>query len=136
MIGKSLNARFGHLAPLSEDAASARLGELLADPARAEDIVRVRTRDATAVAVVVTKADEGAVRACRALGLAMKPGGTAIFGLRGQDAARLLPSLGDLQRAWLATPCGPRETKVLLMAGGLALLSLFAEDGKVRIAMG
>jgi hypothetical protein len=134
MIGKSLNARFGNLASLPEEVASARLSELLATPERAEDIIRIRARNDGAVAVVVLAADEGAVRACRALGLAMKPGGTAIFGLLGADAARLFPALTDLQRAWLRATCGPRETKVMLLAGGLALLSLFAEGGKVRVA--
>ena len=55
------------------------------------------------------------------------------FWLHGDDAARLLEALPDNEREWLATPCGPRETKVFLVAGGTALLALRTNDGKVVI---
>ncbi len=63
----------------------------------------------------------------------MKLGGTGVFGLLGADAARLFAPWPPHQRAWLETPCGPRETKVLLLAGGLALFSLEASAGKVVV---
>lgn len=132
MIGRSLNQRYGNITPLSPEAAVARLEQLLA--LRAEDVVRVRAEDARAVACCVVDADEGAVRACRTLGLDMKPGGTAVFGLLGADAAKTFTSLPPHQRGWLETPCAPRETKVLLLAGGIALLSLVTEGGKVRVS--
>lgn len=134
MIGKSLNARFENLAKLPEAEAVARLEELLRTPERAEDVVRVRARNPEAVAVVVSRADGGAVRVCRSLGLDMKPGGTAIFGLLGTDAARVFPGLSETQRAWLEGAPAARETRVILLAGGLALLSLVAEAGKVAVA--
>ena len=134
MIGKSLNARFGNLANLTEAEAASRLEELLRSPERAEDIVRVRTRNPAAVAVVVSRADAGAIRACRSLGLDVKPGGTAVFGLVGSDAARVFPALTETQRTWLEGAASARETKVILLASGIALLSLVAEAGKVAVA--
>jgi len=85
------------------------------------------------VACVFVRADDVALRLCRQLGLRMKRGATAVFGLLGPDAARLFDSLDEHQRAWLAVPCGPRETKVLLVARGLAVLSIETADRKVAM---
>jgi hypothetical protein len=85
------------------------------------------------IACLVVRADKLALRLCRDLGFDMRPGGTAVFGLLGPDAARLFPRLAEQQRKWLETPCRPRETKVLLVAGGVALLSLETSEGKVEI---
>ncbi|HVJ93440.1 MAG TPA: hypothetical protein VM580_26745, partial [Labilithrix sp.] len=73
------------------------------------------------------------LRLCRELGFEMKAGGSGVFGLLGSDAARLFPRFSGSQRTWLETPCGPRETKVLLVAGGLALVSLESAEGAVTI---
>lgn len=130
MIGKSLNERYtvGALAP---ERASAVLNEMLAS--QATHLVQVRARDERMIACLVVRADQASVRLCRSLGFEVKRGGTGVFGLLGEDAAGLFPQLAEHQRAWLDTPCGPRETKVLLLAGGIALLSLHTNEGKVAI---
>ena len=128
MIGKSLRERHA-LGALDGDRAVRILTEMLAS--QAEHLVAVRARDARMIACLVVRADEPSVRFCRALGFEVKQGGTGVFGLLGVDAARLFASLPPHQRAWLETPCTRRETKVLLVAGGTALLSLDAQDGKV-----
>lgn len=130
MIGKSLRERYA-LGPLAEDTAVATLKEQLATHAKL--LVEVRAQDPRMIACLVVRADRAALRLCRALGFDMKPGGTGVFGLLGDDAARLFGELPPHQRTWLATACGPRETKVLLVAGGTALLSLETEGGKVAI---
>jgi hypothetical protein len=131
MIGKSLRERHG-VGVLGEERAVALVKEVLAS--HAEPLVQVRAKDARMVACVVVQADEPAVRLCKSLGLAMKPGGTGVLGLLGADATKLFPHLSAPQQAWLGAPCGPRETKVLLLAGGgTALLSIEAKDGKVAI---
>jgi|GEM_PF-2223444 len=130
MIGKSLSQRHV-LGPLSKDRAVAVLTEALAS--RAALLVQVRAQDARMIACLVVRADPPSIRLCRALGFEVKRGGTGVFGLMGDDAARLLADLPDPDREWLATPCGPRETKVFLVAGGTALLSLQTNDGKVVI---
>ena len=86
------------------------------------------------IACLVVQADKVALRFCRELGFDMRPGGTGVFGLLGADAARLFPRLPESQRTWLEAPCAARETKVLLVAGGIALLSLAIQDGKVAIS--
>lgn len=131
MIGKPLRDRFS-LGPLDDARAVDVLRELLASHGR--PLVEVRSKDARMIACVVVRADKLAVKQCRALGLDVKPGATAVFGLLGADAARLFERLDDAQRSWLETPCGPRETKVLLVAGGLALLSIRTEGGKVEVS--
>ena len=73
------------------------------------------------------------ITALERLGFEVKRGGSGVFGLLGDDAAKLLTQLTSAERKWLATPCGPRETKVFLVAGGTALLSLETEGGKVVI---
>jgi hypothetical protein len=131
MIGKSLRARF-ELVPLSEERAVSAMNEMLASHAR--PIVEVRARGERMIACAVVRADKLAVRLCETLGLAMKRGGTAVFGLVGEDAAQLFESLSAERRAWLAEPCEPRTTKVLLVAdGGIALLAIEAKDGAVTI---
>lgn len=132
MIGRSLKSRFGVLGTLDADRARAILeGEL---SAHAEAMVRVRAEDPKMIVCLVVGADEGAVRVCRSLGLEMRPGGSGVFGLLGEDAARAFPDLSEPHRAWLAAPCAARETKVLLIAeSGAALLSLHAEAGALTV---
>ena len=85
------------------------------------------------IACLVVRADKRTVSLCRTLGLGVKLGGTGVVGLLGANAARLFSELSADQRRWLEEPCGPRETKVLLLAGGTALLSVEANEGKVVI---
>src|SRR5450631_2486467 len=114
MIGKPLRDRhvFG---ALDEDRAVAIMNERLAPDAAA--LVGVRARDARMIACLIVRADQAAVRLCRAIGLRMTLGATGVVGLLGSDAARFFAELPATQRAWLESPCGPRETKVLLIAG-------------------
>lgn len=130
MIGKSLSARYtvGALAP--ERAVAVLKGMLTS---QAEHLVQVRAQDARMVACLVVRADQASVRLCRSLGFTVKRGGTGVFGLLGEDAARLFVQLPPHQQTWLEAPCGPRETKVLLIAGGTALLSVETSDGRVAI---
>jgi len=130
MIGKSLRERHG-LNVIDGERAVAIAREMLAS--HAKPIVEVRAQDPRMIACVVASADEASVRLCRRLGFDLKPGGAGVFGLLGTDAARLFPDFSAGQRAWLETPCGPRETKMLLLAGGTALFSLETKDGKVVI---
>jgi hypothetical protein len=133
MIGKSLSERHT-LGPLPAERAVALLTEAL--KTQAALLVEVRAQDARMIACLVVRADAPSIRLCRALGFDVKRGGTGVFGLLGDDAARLLADLPEADREWLATPCGPRETKVFLLAGGTALLSLETNDGKVVIKQG
>ena len=130
MIGKSLRERY-ELGPLSDERAVAATKELLASHGKL--LVEVRARDARMVACLVVHADKPTLRLCRELGFDMKPGGSGVFGLLGADAAQLFPQFTETQRAWLEAPCGPRETKVLLVAGGTALVSIEASSGSVAI---
>lgn len=130
MIGKSLRERHT-LGALSEERAVTVLKEMLAS--QAAHLVEVRAQDARMIACLVVRADPPSLRLCRTLGFDVKRGGTCVFGLLGDDAARLFTELPAHQRSWLEAPCGPRETKVLLVAGGTALLSLETHDGKVAI---
>ncbi len=116
---------------MSAERAVAILGERLGQDGAA--IVAVRARDPRMVACVIVGADPAAVRLCGELGLEMRKGGHGVVGLLGEDAARLLPRLDMAQRQWLLRPCGLRETKVLLVAGGLGLLSVETRDGAVTI---
>jgi hypothetical protein len=134
MIGKSLRER-PELAALPPERALATLTDVLASHAR--ELVEVRAADARMIACVVARADKAGVRLCKALGFRLRPGGTGVFGLLGADATRLLANPTPEQRAWLETPCGPRQTKVLLVSeGGLALLSIEANAGKVELKTG
>ncbi len=130
MIGRKLSERHarGAIAP---ERARSLLDQALV--AHAASLVQVRAQGPTMVACLVVQADDATVRLCRALGFEGKRGGTGVFGLVGSDATRLFPYLAEPERAWLETPCGPRETKVLLLAGGTALFSLETNDGKVVI---
>jgi hypothetical protein len=130
MIGKPLSERTG-LGPLKPDRAVAILTENL--QANAAALVQVRAQDPRMVACLVVRAGKAAVRLCLELGLAMRPGGTGVVGFMGSDAARLFPGLTEAQKAWLKAPCGPRETKVLLLAGGIGLLSLETKAGQVVV---
>jgi hypothetical protein len=132
MIGKSLNERYtvGHL----QAARAARImNDVLA--AQAHHLVAVRAEDARMIACLVVRADPASVRLCRDLGFAVKRGATGVFGLLGDDAAGLFPQLSEAQRDWLSAGCGPRETKVLLIAGGTALVSLETSAGKVAMTV-
>jgi len=131
MIGKSLRER-NTLGKLPAE----RAVELLTDalPDVAQNLVLVRRKDARMIACVFLGADKPSVRLCKELGFALKPGATAVFGLLGEDAARILPSLDEAERQWLDVPCGTRETKVFLVAdGGTAFVSIETSDGKVRM---
>lgn len=131
MIGKSLSERHGR-ARLADADAIAILRDALAT--QAENLVGIRAEGAQMIALLVVRADDAAVRLGRTLGLELAKGGTVAFGLAGSDAAGLLRELRPSQRAWLEARCAPRETKVLLVCGGLALLSLEARDGKLTIS--
>jgi hypothetical protein len=130
MIGKSLRERHT-LGPLPSERAVALLTDALRTHAAL--LVEVRAQDPRMIACLVVRADAPSIRLCRDLGFAVKRGGSGVFGLLGDDAAQLLAQLTESEREWLATPCGPRETKVFLVAGGTALLSLETEGGKVVI---
>ena len=131
MIGKSLRERHG-LGGLQDERAVSIVTEALAS--QAERLVQVRSQDVRMIACLVVRADAASIRICRALGFDVRPGGTGVFGLLGVDVVRFLPDLPLRQREWLETACGPRETKVLLVCGGTALLSLATNDGKVVVA--
>jgi hypothetical protein len=130
MIGKSLNERFV-LGLIHEERAVALLREVM--PAQAAHLVEVRKQDPRMIAVLFVHADKQTVRVCKDLGLAIEPGATGVLGLLGDDAARLFPTLPDDERAWLQVPSSARETKVLLIAGGRALLSITTGGDQVTI---
>lgn len=131
MIGKSLSERWT-LGPLDEARAVSILTSML--PSHAEHLVQVRTQDSRMIACLVVRADAPTIRLFRGLGFSLKKLGTVVIGLLGADAARAFSGLPAHQRAWLEIPCGPRETKVFLVAGGTALLSLETNAGKVVIS--
>lgn len=130
MIGKSLSERHG-LGALPPERAVALMNEVL--DAQARHLVEVRMQDARMIACVVVRADAATRRFCHELGFAVNEGATGVFGLRGEDAARLFVHLPVAHRRWLEVPCGARETKVMLISGGTALLSLETIDGKVTV---
>jgi len=130
MIGKSLRER-NTLSALSPERAVAALTAVL--PSQAKHLVQVRAQNERMIACVFVAADKPSVRLCKELGFYLKPGATAVFGLLGEDAARVIPDLDDARRAWLEAPCGPRETKVFLVAGGTAFLSIETNGGKVTV---
>lgn len=133
MIGKSLRERYS-LVVLPPDRAVAALTGALGSLAKL--VVQVRAQDASMIACLVVDADKPSVSFCKSIGFEMKPGGSGVFGLPGEAAAKIFPAPTAAQRAWLETPCGPKETKVLLVASGVALLSLETNDGKVTIVPG
>lgn len=130
MIGKPLSARY-ELGAIDPEKAETILRELLATQAR--HLVEVRARGNGMIACLVTRADESSVRLCKSIGFALKRGGTGVFGLMGDDATRLFRRWSPEERAWLLAPSGARETKVILVAGGLALLSIEARDRKAVV---
>jgi hypothetical protein len=131
MIGASLSERLGWK---SIDAV--RGIELLeaAIATQGAALIEVRRQDPAMIACLVLAADKRAVTLCRQMGLEMKLGGTGVVGLLGVDAARLFPGMSERHRAWLERVCGPRETKVLLVRGGFALLSIDTTDGKTVVS--
>jgi hypothetical protein len=130
MIGKSLRER-NTLSALPPERAVAVLGELL--PSQARNLVQVRAKDERMIACVFVAADKPSMRLCKELGFHLKSGATGVFGLLGEDAARVLPELSEAHRAWLEAPCAPRETKVFMVAGGTAFLSIETNEGKVTV---
>lgn len=131
MIGKSLQERHG-LAVLDGERAVALLHPILAS--HGKPIVEVRAKDPRMVACVVADADEASVRLCRRLGFELRPGGTGVFGLLGDDAVRIFSGLSEERASWVSTPSGARETKVVLIAeGGVAFVSIEADGGKVTV---
>ena len=130
MIGRSLNDRFV-LGLVPGPRAVALLEEAM--PTQSRHLVDIRAQGATMIAVLFVNADRQAVKLCRELGMALEPGATAAMGLLGDDAARLFPTLPESDRAWLREPCAARETKILLISGGRALLSLTIAEGKATV---
>jgi hypothetical protein len=130
MIGKSLHER-NTLSALTAERAVAALTAAL--PSLARSLVQVRAKDERMVACVFVAADKPTVRLCKELGFHLKSGATGVFGLLGEDAARVLPDLDDARRAWLEAPCAGRETKVFLVSGGTAFLSIETSEGKVTV---
>ena len=130
MIGKSLRARF-ELTPIPDARACALVVQAL--DSHAQDIVLVRSQGPAMVACVVLRADRVVARTCRGLGLEIKEGHDGVFGLLGTDLVRLIAGLTQPQIEWLVAPAGERETKVLLLAGGLGLVSVHTEAGRVRV---
>jgi hypothetical protein len=132
MIGKPLSERYGvQLRPLGSDEAVAIVRERLdADGAA---LVQVRARDPLLVACLFVRAGAAEVRLCRELGLELALGGSGVVGLLGVDAARLFAKLAPERRAWLERRSEARETRVLLFAGGVGMVSVLAETGKVEI---
>ena len=130
MIGRSLNERFV-LGLIPEARAVALLEEEM--PTQTAHLVEIRAQDPRMIAVLFVRADPRTVKLCRDLGMEIEAGATAVMGLLGDDAARLFPTLPEADRAWLREPCGARETKILLIGGGRALLSLVIDQGKVTV---
>ncbi len=130
MLGRSLNARYA-LSALAAARAVSLLTQAMST--HAQEIVAVRARDASMVACVVVRADRLTVRTCRALGLEIKEGASGVFGLEGRDAARLFQGLRPHQIAWLEDAAKARETKVLLLSGAYALVSVVADAGDVTL---
>lgn len=130
MIGKGLHDRHD-LPALEDDLARRRMEEAMVQLGKA--IVEVRARDPEMVACVVLRADDAAVRLCKKLGLRIKPAGSAVFGLLGKDAGAVLGSRASARKEWLATPSRATETKVVLVAGGIAFFTIVVEGGRVDL---
>jgi hypothetical protein len=130
MIGKPLSERLA-VAALDDGRAVAALEGLLAS--QGAPLVEVRSKGPGMVACLVANADQAAARLCKSLGFRIRRGATCVFGLAGADAARLFPLLGPEQRAFLEAPARARETKIVLVAGGLAVLSVDIEAGRAAI---
>jgi hypothetical protein len=130
VIGKSLRERLT-LVPIAPERAVALVQGALKP--HAAPLVSVRAQGAGMIACLVIKADEATVRRCLALGFELERGGDVVVGLAGEDAARLFQELRAEQRAWLEAPSGPRQTKVLLFADGVGLVSIEASGGTVVV---
>lgn len=130
MIGRSLKERHGVLPLLPPDRAREALSSAM--PKHGPDLVEVRKQGL--IAVMVLDAHDGSIRLLESIGLQIAPGGSAVFGLAGPDAAEMFPSLN--QRAWFEAPLGPKETRVVLVTAGLALVSIDVEPGGavIRVA--
>jgi hypothetical protein len=129
VIGKPLSARFGEIDRIDGEVAIATLDPVL--DARAREIVAVRAKGL--LACVVVEADARVVKALSRIGLEMRPGGSAVFGLAGSDVARAFAFLRERERAWVQAPPVERETKIILFAAGYALVSVIADHGRKKI---
>lgn len=130
MIGKGLHDRHD-LPALDGVLARQRMEEAMVQLGKA--IVEVRSRDPEMVACVVLRADDAAVRLCKKLGLRIKPSGSAVFGLLGKDAGAVLGTRARARKEWLATPSSAKETKAVLVAGGIAFFTIVVEGGRVDL---
>lgn len=132
MIGRTLAQRYGQSLFIREDRAVFVVKQALAR--HAKPLVEVRAHDAAMVACLVLQADAHEIKRCADLGFAVDKGGSGVFGLMGKDVAEVFPEFPPHHKRWLALPCGPRETKVLLLTeGGTALLSIETVQGDVTV---
>ena len=127
MIGRSLSERHGVPSMLSASEATTALTAAL--PTHGQHLVEVRAQDM--IAVVVLDAHAGSQKLLEDIGLSLETGRSAVFGLAGVDAAKTFASLN--QRAWFEAPLGPRETRVVLVTTGLALVSIEVASGKTTM---
>ncbi len=127
MIGKPLSQRQGVLTMLSAEEATAALAAAL--KAQGRHIVEVRAQQM--VAIVVLDAHPASQKLLEGIGLSLQSGSSAVFGLAGADAANTFASLNH--RGWFEAALGPRETKVVLVTTGLALVSIEIEGGKTSM---
>lgn len=130
VIGKPLSARLS-FGPLSSDDATRLAREVLRT--HAAPIVEVRRKGAGMVVVCVLRADGLTLRVCKNLGFDLRRGSSAVFGVLGEEAARAFPELGEARLGWLAEPSGPRQTKLLVLSGGFALVAVEAEGSAVSV---
>lgn len=128
MIGKSLRERMS-FGPLSVSDTERLCKEVVASHARA--LVETRAKSPRMVVCAVVRAEGLTLRVCKNLGFDLKRGATAVFGVRGEDVPAAFPELGPPRHEWLAVPSRDRETKLLVLSGGFALVGLRIEDGVV-----
>lgn len=128
MIGKSLTER-SSFGPLSLADTERLAKEIVASHARA--IVETRAKSAKMVVCAVVRAEGLTLRVCKNLGFDLKRGASAVFGVRGDDVPSAFPELGPDHHAWLAVPSVDRETKMIVLSGGYAVLGLKIEGGSV-----
>jgi len=128
MIGKSLRERatFG---PLSAAETERLCREVVASHPRA--IVETRAKSPRMVVCAVVRATGLTLRVCKSLGFDIKKGASAVFGVLGEDVPAAFPELGAERHGWLAVPSEERETKMLVLSGGFALVALRIGSGGV-----
>lgn len=128
MIGKSLRERMS-FGPLSTAETERLCKEVVASHARA--IVEIRAKSPRMIVCAVVRAEGLTLRVCKSLGFDMKRGASAVFGVLGADVPAAFPELGLERHAWLAVPNDDRETKMLVLSGGFALVALRIEGPTV-----